>query len=343
MTRHRNQWTSLRHVAVLALAAALTLTAPSPALAAPADAVAASAAVEPGVARVDTILGYQGAIGAGTGIVLDPGGQVLTNYHVVSGADTISATVGGIAFPADLLGYDRRHDVALLQLRGATGLPTAPLGDSAQLAVGEPVVSLGNARGTGSPLTHEAGTVTGFGRTIDAEDALTGSSDQLTGLIELSAPVRAGDSGGPVVNGAGQVVGLTTAATVNFKMDPTGQGFAIPINQALAIAGQIRSGTPSGSVHIGPTTLLGVGVLTAQRRGGVPGVLIRDVLRDGPAQRAGLVSGDVLTVVDGTPLESATTLTDVLDRHYAGDVVDLNWVDRSGQERIGKATLASQL
>jgi serine protease Do len=333
---------------VVGLAAIVSMLAPAPALAnpaldqiaqAPADAVAASAQVDPAVARIDTTINYQNAFAAGTGILLEPGGQVLTNYHVVQGADTITATVGGSPYPADLVGYDRKHDIAVLQLHGAGGLPTAPLGNSAQLAVGEPVVALGNAQGSDSPLTRETGTVAGFGRTINAQDEFTGSSNELTGLIEISAPVRAGDSGGPVVNGADQVVGLTTAATVNFRMGPAGQGFAIPINQALATAGQIRSGAPSDSVHIGPPTLLGVGVAVAQQRASAPGVIIRDVLSDGPAQHAGLISGDVLTTIDGTPLDSATTLTYVLDRHYPGDVVDLTWTDRLGQQRIGKATL----
>jgi serine protease Do len=339
--------TPLWSAVFVALAAIVSLVAPAPVLAnpaldviaeAPADPVAAAAQVEPAVARIDTVIDYQNALGAGTGVVLDPGGQVLTNYHVVAGANVVNATVGGNSYPADLIGYDRRHDVAVLQLRGAAGLPTAPLGDSAQLAPGEPVVALGNAGGTGSPLTREIGTVTGFGRTVNAEDSLTGSSDELTGLIEFAAPVRAGDSGGPVVNGAGRVVGLTTAATVNYRLGPGGEGFAIPINQVLPIAGQIRSGAPSDSVHIGPPTLLGVGVSTAER--GATGVIIRQVLRDGPAQAAGLMAGDVLTVVDGTPLGSATALTYALDRHYPGDVVDLTWIDRSGQQRTGKATLA---
>ncbi len=326
---------------VIALAAVLALVAPvhpATSSAAPGDPIAAAAAVEPAVVRIDTEIEYQNAIGVGAGFVLDPGGQVLTNFHVVQGADRIHATVAGRTFPAELVGYDRRHDVAVLQLIGAGGLPTAPIGDSAQLVEGEPVVALGNARGTGSPLTREVGTVTGFGRTVNAEDALTGSSDELTGLIEFAAPVVAGDSGGPVVNGAGQVVGITTAASVNFRLGPGGEGFAIPINDAMGVAGQIRARVPSDSVHIGPPTLLGVGVRTAPRQGA--GVLIAEVLRGGPAEQAGLLDGDVLTVLDGTALESATTLTYVLDRLYPGDVVDLTWIDGSGQERTGKATLS---
>ena len=96
------------------------------------------------------------------------------------------------------MGYDRKHDIAVLQLRGAGGLPTAPIGDSNQVVVGEPTVGLGNARGIGSPLTHETGPVTAFNRTVNAEDALTGSSEEVNGLIEVAADVRPGDSGGTV-------------------------------------------------------------------------------------------------------------------------------------------------
>jgi S1-C subfamily serine protease len=120
-------------------------------------------------------------------------------------------------------------------------------------------------------------------------------------------------------------------------MGPGGEGFAIPINDAMAVAGQIRSGAPSASVHIGPPVLLGVGIGTQPRRG--QGIIVRDVMVDGPAAQAGVAIGDVITVLDGSPVDSATALTYVLDRHYPGDVVDLTWIDRSGQQRIGKATL----
>ncbi len=323
---------------LIVLAAVVSLVAPvAPVAAAPGDAVAASAQVEPAVVRVDTAVDYQGLIGTGTGVVLDPGGQVLTNFHVIQGADRITGTVAGQSYPANLVGYDRGRDVAVIQLIGAGGLPTAVIGDSNALVPGEPVVALGNAMGSDAPLTREVGTVTGFGRTVDAEDELTGSSDELTGLIEFAAPVRAGDSGGPVVNGAGQVVGITTAASVNFRMGPGGKGFAIPINDAMGVAGQIRAGIPSETVHIGPPVLLGVGVRTAPRD--EVGVLIQEVMRGGPADQAGLVDGDLITVLDGVPLDSTNTLTSVLDRHYPGDVLDLTWIDGSGQTRTGKAML----
>lgn len=328
---------------LIALAAVLALVAPiRPAVASAAPLDTAIAAVEPAVVQIDTTIDYQHAIGAGTGFVLNPSGEVLTNFHVVQGADSITGhNVGtGQSFGADLIGYDRTHDIALLQLRGASGLPVAPLGNSGSITIGEPAVAIGNANPGGAP-TQETGAITRLDRTIDAKDSLTGSSDQLNGLIEVAAPVRAGDSGGPLVNGAGQVIGVITAATVNYRFAPGGKGFAIPINQALGIADQIRSRAPSDTVHIGPPTLLGVGVAAGDQGANAPGVVIREALRGGPAQTAGIVDGDVLTSINGAPLDSATTLTRILDTHYPGDVVDLTWIDRSGQQRNGKATLAS--
>lgn len=323
---------------LIALAAILALVAPvAPAVAAPGDPVAAASQVEPAVVRIDTAVDYQGVIGLGTGFVIDPGGQVLTNFHVLQGADRITGTVGGRQYPGQIVGYDRKRDIAVIQLLGAGGLPSAPIGDTNVLAPGEPVVALGNAMGSDAPLTQEVGTLTAFGRTVEAEDALTGTTDELNGLFEFAAPVRAGDSGGPVVNSRGEVVGVTTAASVNFRMGPGGKGFAIPINDAIGIAGQIRAGIRSDSVHIGPPVLLGVGVRTAPRD--VPGVLIQEVMVGGPAERVGLRAGDTIVSLDGVSLDSANTLTSVLDRHYAGDVLDLTWIDRAGQTRTGSAVL----
>lgn len=326
--------------AFAAFAASVALT-PGTASAAPADLTDAIALVEPAVARIDTVVNYQHAIGAGTGFVINPSGTVVTNFHVVQGADSIVASVLGRQYDVELTGYDRVRDIAVLQLNGAAGLPAAALGDSSTLSIGDPVVSLGNASGSGRPLTHEAGAIVAFNRTISAQDELTGSSNEVSGLIEFEAPVRAGDSGGPMINGAGQVMGVTTAATVTFRMGPGGKGFAIPINDALATANQIRSRAPTDTVHIGPPTLLGVGVSTREQNPSLPGVVIHEVLSGGPAQRAGLVDGDVLVSMDGVGIHSATALTSVLDRHYQGDVIDLVWIDTAGAQRTAKAVLTA--
>lgn len=333
-----------RTVSALLLVAATTLVAPVTAHAAPIDPGAAISQVQPGMVQITTAVDFQGVVGNGTGIVLSPDGVVLTNHHVIQGANSIRVnSLGtGQVFDADVVGYDRDDDIAVLQLHGASGLPVAPLGDSNTVALGDPVLTLGNANGTGNPLTHEQGAVTALGRAIDAEDELTGSSHNLGGLIESSTNLKSGDSGGALVNGAGQVVGLNAAATYNFRMDgestPGGQGFAIPINRALDIANQIRSGAASAEVHIGPSAMLGVGIDAAgSRRGG--GLALRSILRGGPADQVGLRPGDVLMTIDGSPINSANELTALLDQRYPGNVIDVNWIDGAGQSQNAKVTL----
>lgn len=336
--RRQAWWGSI----VAALAAVLALVAPwGPAgLALPGDPTPAGA--EQGTVQINTVVQYQGVLGFGAGVVLNPDGIVVTNNHVIAGADTINATsVGtGQSFRAQLLGFDRTDDIAVIQLLGAGGVPAAPIGDSNQVTIGEPVVSLGNANGNGKPISREQGQVTTTGASINADDDLTGSSEQLTGLIGVAAPLRPGDSGGPLVNGAGQVIGLNVAASVNYRLGtPTGKGFAIPINRALAIAGQIQSRTPSDTVHIGAPALLGIGVGTAEQNGS--GVVVRDVLKGTPAEQSGLARGDVLLSLDGVSLNNGTTLTAVLDRHYPGDAVDLVLQDRTGRQHTARVTLAA--
>jgi serine protease Do len=329
---------------ITALATVLALVTPAYAptriaLAAPGD-PAPTASAEQGMVQINTVIEYQGVMGYGAGIVLSPDGLVLTNNHVIAGADTINATVVGTgqAFRAKLLGFDRTEDVAVIQLLGAGGVPTAPIGDSNQVAVGEPVVSLGNASGD-KAISREQGQVSGLGANIDAEDDLTGSSEQLTDLIVVAAPLRPGDSGGPLVNNGGQVIGLNVAASVNYRLgSPLGKGFAIPINKALAIASQIQAKAPSNTVHIGAPAMLGIGV-GANRQRTSSGVVVRDVLHGTPAEQAGLSRGDVIISLDGVPLNNATALTSVLDRHYPGDVVDVVWQNGSGQQRTTKVTL----
>jgi serine protease Do len=338
--RRHAWWLSI----VTALATVLALVTPAStriALAAPGDPV--TAGPEQGMVQINTVIEYQGVVGYGAGIVLSPDGVVLTNNHVVAGADTINATVVGTGqeLRAKLLGFDRTEDVAVIQLLGASGVPAAPIGDSNQVTVGEPVVSLGNANGNGKPISREQGQVTALGANISADDDLTGCSEQLTGLIGVAAPLRPGDSGGPLVDNGGQVIGLNVAASVNYRLGgPGGKGFAIPINRALAIAGQIQSKAPSNTVHIGAPAMLGIGVgVTQQRASG--GVVVRDVLRGTPAEQAGLLRGDVIMSLDGIPLNNATALTSVLDQHYPGEVVDLVWQNATGQQRTTKVTLAS--
>jgi len=297
----------------------------------PRDAASASAVVGPQIVDIDAKLGFQSAIGAGTGIVIDPS-VILTNNHVIAGATDLTARsiANGQTFPASVIGFDRQHDIAVLQLAGG-GLPVANIGNSDSVRVGDPVVSLGNAGGAGGAPSVEDGRVAALGQTVSANDALTGSTETLVGLIQIDANIRPGDSGGPTVNGANQVIGMNTAASQNFHLG-RGQGFAIPINEAMAIAGQIRSGASSATVHIGPTAFLGVGVNDA---GGGAGAIIRQVIPTGPAAGAGLTPGDVITAINGQPVNSATALTNILDQHHPGDHVTVGLQGRSVDVQLG--------
>jgi S1-C subfamily serine protease len=177
------------------------------------DASAVSAKVSPGLVDVNTVLGYQGAQAAGTGIVLTSNGEVLTNHHVVQGATKISVTdIGnGNTYQASVVGYDSTHDIAVLQLKDASGLTTATTGDSSKVALNDAVVGIGNAGGVGGAPSYAAGKVTGLNQEITATDESGGNSEQLTGLIQVDANIQPGDSGGPLVNSAGQVIGVDTA------------------------------------------------------------------------------------------------------------------------------------
>jgi S1-C subfamily serine protease len=227
-----------------------------------------AAKVDPGLVDVVTTLGYQSGKAAGTGMVLTSTGEVLTNNHVIDGATSIKATdVGnGRTYTAKVVGYDKTHDVAVLQLQNASGLQTVTL-SSAGAQSGQKVVALGNALGKGGTPSVVSGRITGLSQSITASDQGAGDSEQLTGMISHNAPIQPGDSGGPLANTEGEVIGMNTAASdssssgspsQSSQAQTATQAFAIPITRASSIAGQIEAGTPSSTVHIGATAFLGV-------------------------------------------------------------------------------------
>jgi S1-C subfamily serine protease len=323
-------------------------------LAAP-DLDALSAKVAPGLVNVNTQISYQHAQSAGTGIVLTATGEVLTNNHVINGATSIKVTdIGnGRTYSASVVGYERTHDIAVLRMAGATGLTTSTIGDSSGVQIGDPIAAIGNAGGVGGPPTTSGGRVTSLSRSISPNDELTGSVEQLTGLIEVAANVQPGDSGGPLVNSTGEVIGVDTAASASRRTgSSTGRGYAIPINSAMAIAQEIRAGRGSSTVHVGPSAMLGVSVVTSPRiesdsgvasdasqRGSGGGVLVNGVQAGSPAAQTGLRRGDVLQSMDGAELDSAGTLTDLMTQHHPGDKVTLLWVDTADQPHSAALTL----
>jgi S1-C subfamily serine protease len=311
-------------------------TAPAPVLSVP----QVSGLVEPGVVVVDSQLGYQNAEAAGTGMVLSPTGEILTNNHVIDGATYITVTVSGTQqrYVAHVVGTEASQDVAVLQLVGATGLTTVPLGNSDTVVTGQSVVGIGNAGGSGT-LSVVTGTVTSTDRSITASDQSGASSEQLSGMIEVQAPIMAGDSGGPLANRSGQVIGMDTAAsaTGTHTGHPT-YGFAIPINRALSIAAQInRTG---GSAQTGGRGYLGIQVQAADPTLNT-GAEVISTTANSPAAGAGIEPGDVITSLNGEAVTSADGLTASLAQSKPGQLVTVGWSDEFGEGHTAQITLAS--
>lgn len=328
----------------------------------PADVSSIAAKIDPALVDINTSFNYQGASGAGTGIVLTSRGEVVTNNHVINGETSLSVTdVGnGKTYKATVVGYDDAKDLAVLQLQGASGLATATTASSTA-SVGEPVVAVGNAGGTGGTPTSAGGSITDLNQPISAYDDLNGSSEQLSGLIGIDADVQPGDSGGALVNASGRVIGIDTAASSgssgssSFQFSSptsTSQGFAIPIEEALNLASQIESGQGSTTVHVGPTAFLGLSITTDQSAGqdGYPGsqnttapagASILRVTSGSAGDRVGLVAGDVITALDGHEVSSPAELTGALVSLHPGDHVSIHWTDPSGKAHEATVTLGS--
>ena len=281
----------------------------------------ASAAQQVGIVEINTVLQYQRAEAAGTGMVLTSDGEILTNNHVVEGATRISVTVSstGATYAATVVGTDPTADVAVLQLSDASGLRTAHL-STAAARVGESVTGVGNAGGTGT-LTAAPGTVTAVDQSITATDESGGNPEQLTGLIETDAAVQAGDSGGPLYGDAGTIIGMDTAASSGGQST----AYAVPIATAEGIAAQIESGVDNATVHQGYPAFLGVSL-----QDGADGATVVEVLSGGAAERAGMAAGDVITSIDETPVTSASDVSSVLAGHNAGDRVTVTWTTSGG-------------
>jgi S1-C subfamily serine protease len=221
-------------------------------------------------------------------------------------------------------------------------LPTAALGTSSSLRVGDPIAAIGNADGAGGNPSYAPGTVTELGASVRASDESGGGTRELFDLIRVAADIRPGDSGGPLVNGAGQVVGVNVAATLTYRMGGVtgGEGFAIPVDRAIGIANQIRSGAASGAIHLGDTAFIGEGIADPPLGTRNPGAVVRQVLPDTPARAIGLLSGDLITAVDGIPVNSAADLSTIMDQRRPGDTITLTWVDRTGTPRSAPLVLA---
>jgi S1-C subfamily serine protease len=239
--------------------------------------------------------------------------------------------------------------------------------------VGEDIVGIGNAGGTGGTPSAAGGTVTALNQSITASDEGDSSSEQLTDLIETNADIQPGDSGGSLVDTSGDVLGIDTAASAGFSFQSSGQssgnqGYAIPINEAITIAKQIEAGASSSTVHIGATAFLGVEVAQSTCGSGSTGggsgfgfggggfsggsgsgsnsstssgALICSVITSSPAQESGLADGDTITSVNGQSVTSPGALTNLLEPFHPGDKVTIGWTNTSGNTQTVSVQLSS--
>jgi S1-C subfamily serine protease len=217
--------------------------------------------VQPGVVDIDAAIQYSGGTSSeGTGMIINADGLILTNNHVINGARTIRVTLAttGQAYQATVLGYSISQDVALLQITGATGLKAVQVGDSSQVTVGMPVLAFGNAQGRGGLPAVAAGVINSLDKTISPTDESTGATETLHNMLQTNADVVSGDSGGPLADAAGQVIGMDTANASNSQGSTAVLGYAIPINTALTVARQIAAAQASATVQVGVPGFLGV-------------------------------------------------------------------------------------
>jgi S1-C subfamily serine protease len=224
--------------------------------------------VDPGLVDITSYVHYQQQVFEGTGMVLSANGLVLTNNHVIKGGTRVTVTLvsNGHKYVAQVVGTDNTQDVALLKLQGASGLQTVTTGDSNNVKLGDDVVALGNAGGTGGTPTVTSGTITELNRSIIASDAGSGTSERLTHMFQTNAPIGEGDSGGALANAAGEVIAMNTAAnTQSIGGSGTSQGFSIPIDRALLIARQIAAGHGNSTIQIGQPAFIGIAIASDPR------------------------------------------------------------------------------
>jgi S1-C subfamily serine protease len=293
-----------------------------------------AAAVDPAVVDINTNLGE------GTGMIATSNGEIITNNHVVEDASTIKVLIDkGGTYNATVVGTDATADVAVLQIKGVSGLPTVTFGNSSSVNIGDPVVAIGNAGGQGFPSTVTAGAVTALHRTIMASND-TGSTESLANTIQMDALIEPGNSGGPLVNSSGRVIGMDTAAASADGATPI--GFALPINQVLQVANDIMHGKAGHGIVIGYTALLGIeGQAVSLGSGSATGVGLELVNPGSPAALAGIQEGDVIVAFDGHSTPTLAALATLIHKLRPGDRAEVTFDSLTGGTDTVTVTLAA--
>ena len=274
--------------------------------------------------------------GAGSGVIISSDGYILTCAHVVDGASTITVTIGDKDYTATLVGEDTTSDIAVIKI-DADGLTPATVGNSDSLKVGQSVMAVGN------PLGELGGTVTGgMISALNRSVTIQGSSSVNTmSLIQMDASVSPGNSGGGLFNMNGELIGIVNAKSSS--SDAEGLGFAIPINDAIKVAQELlENGYVTGRPYLGITYLAVEDAQTAAQLGvNAYGVYVVEVVKGGPAEKAGLQAGDRIVSVDGTEIASKDDLGTLMQKHAAGDTLSIT-IAREGQMQTVNVTLGEK-
>lgn len=274
--------------------------------------------------------------GAGSGVIISSDGYILTCAHVVDGASTITVTIGDKDYTATLVGEDTTSDIAVIKI-DADGLTPATVGNSDSLKVGQSVMAVGN------PLGELGGTVTGgMISALNRSVTIQGSSSVNTmSLIQMDASVSPGNSGGGLFNMNGELVGIVNAKSSS--SDAEGLGFTIPINDAIKVAQELlENGYVTGRPYLGITYLAVTDAQTASQLGvNAYGVYVVEVVKGGPAEKAGLQAGDRIVSVDGTEIASKDDLGTLMQKHAAGDTLSIT-IARDGQMQTVNVTLGEK-
>ena len=274
--------------------------------------------------------------GAGSGVIISSDGYILTCAHVVDGASTITVTIGDKDYTATLVGEDTTSDIAVIKI-DADGLTPATVGNSDSLKVGQSVMAVGN------PLGELGGTVTGgMISALNRSVTIQGSSSVNTmSLIQMDASVSPGNSGDGLFNMNGELVGIVNAKSSS--SDAEGLGFAIPINDAIKVAQELlENGYVTGRPYLGITYLAVTDAQTASQLGvNAYGVYVVEVVKGGPAEKAGLQAGDRIVSVDGTEIASKDDLGTLMQKHAAGDTLSIT-IARDGQMQTVNVTLGEK-
>jgi len=283
-----------------------------------------------GLVLINTEVDFGTATAAGTGMVIDSDGIVVTNHHVVAGSTSVTVTVPSTSqtYTADVLGYDATTDVAVLKLQGASALTTITA-DSAPVSVGDDITAVGNAQGRGQ-LVAAPGQITAVGQNITVTED-DGSQSPLTNLIQVNAALVPGDSGGAMLDTDNEVIGMNVAGSTNTRSTTS---YAIPITSVLQVADKVLAGEATDTVVLGRTAALGVQISSRASN-----VYVVGLIGDGPAEQAGITAGSVITAIDGKTVGNADSLTAILATHKPGDQVQITWTDRSGAPHTATATL----